>query len=115
MATGTTSNAPCSHLIGYTAVDLSRNTRTFAPVRISCKNSNNNGLSVRNNDNYKDRQPSSPALVEGPSCLFVGPIESASQETLEALYRQVRLLININSLVLIEFLFLVGDCCELIC
>ncbi|XP_073267407.1 PGR5-like protein 1A, chloroplastic isoform X2 [Populus alba] len=27
---------------------------------------------------------------EGPSCLFVGPIETASQETLEALYRQAR-------------------------
>lgn len=30
------------------------------------------------------------AKEEGPSCLFVGPIETASQETLEALYCQVR-------------------------
>ncbi|KAE8711446.1 hypothetical protein F3Y22_tig00110293pilonHSYRG00050 [Hibiscus syriacus] len=30
------------------------------------------------------------AKEEGPSCLFVGPIETASQETLEALYRQAR-------------------------
>ncbi|KAL0887208.1 hypothetical protein Bca101_011191 [Brassica carinata] len=29
---------------------------------------------------------------EGPSCIFVGPIDSARKETLEALYRQVRLL-----------------------
>ena len=28
--------------------------------------------------------------AEGPSCLYVGPIETASQEKLEALYRQVR-------------------------
>ena len=27
---------------------------------------------------------------EGPSCICVGPIETASQETLEALYSQVR-------------------------
>ncbi|XP_074320526.1 PGR5-like protein 1B, chloroplastic [Silene latifolia] len=35
-------------------------------------------------------QPSCPVLSEGPSCISVGPIESASQETLEALYRQAR-------------------------
>ncbi|KAL8504295.1 hypothetical protein ACS0TY_022871 [Phlomoides rotata] len=29
-------------------------------------------------------------LSEGPSCIFVGPIETASQETLEALFRQAR-------------------------
>ncbi|XP_015874019.2 PGR5-like protein 1A, chloroplastic [Ziziphus jujuba] len=29
-------------------------------------------------------------LVQGPSCIFVGPIETASKETLEALYRQAR-------------------------
>lgn len=27
---------------------------------------------------------------EGPSCVFVGPLETASKETLEALYRQAR-------------------------
>jgi hypothetical protein len=31
------------------------------------------------------------AAAEGPSCLFVGPIETASQEKLEALYHQVHL------------------------
>lgn len=30
------------------------------------------------------------ATAEGPSCIYVGPIETASKETLEALYRQVR-------------------------
>ncbi|XP_077238994.1 PGR5-like A protein [Tasmannia lanceolata] len=30
------------------------------------------------------------SLAEGPSCIFVGPIETASKETLEALYRQAR-------------------------
>ncbi|KAK9123962.1 hypothetical protein Sjap_013564 [Stephania japonica] len=34
---------------------------------------------------FADRSP-----AEGPSCIFVGPIESASKETLEALYRQAR-------------------------
>eukprot|EP00268_Persea_americana_P030316 TRINITY_DN2936_c0_g1_i2.p1 TRINITY_DN2936_c0_g1~~TRINITY_DN2936_c0_g1_i2.p1 ORF type:complete len:288 (+),score=36.65 TRINITY_DN2936_c0_g1_i2:2353-3216(+) len=30
------------------------------------------------------------SLCEGPSCIFVGPLESASKEVLEALYRQAR-------------------------
>ncbi|PVH61668.1 hypothetical protein PAHAL_3G090800 [Panicum hallii] len=30
------------------------------------------------------------AAAEGPSCLYVGPIETASQEKLEALYHQAR-------------------------
>uniref|UniRef100_A0A803KRW5 Uncharacterized protein n=1 Tax=Chenopodium quinoa TaxID=63459 RepID=A0A803KRW5_CHEQI len=32
-----------------------------------------------------------PVISEGPSCIFVGPVETASQETLEALYRQLKL------------------------
>ncbi|CAH1432472.1 unnamed protein product [Lactuca virosa] len=90
MATGTSANVPTPHVIGSTVVELSRNSRTLAPsplVRISCKNSSNNGLSIRSSH---IRQSSSKAFLEGPSCLFVGPIESASQETLEALYRQAR-------------------------
>ncbi|XP_021720836.1 PGR5-like protein 1B, chloroplastic [Chenopodium quinoa] len=31
-----------------------------------------------------------PVISEGPSCIFVGPVETASQETLEALYRQAK-------------------------
>ncbi|KAL9235313.1 hypothetical protein vseg_010079 [Gypsophila vaccaria] len=34
--------------------------------------------------------PPCTVLSEGPSCIFVGPVETASQETLEALYRQAR-------------------------
>lgn len=34
----------------------------------------------------------STSREEGPSCIFVGPIDSARKETLEALYRQVRFL-----------------------
>ncbi|KAJ0700489.1 putative oxidoreductase [Helianthus annuus] len=37
--------------------------------------------------NDKDRQSATQLLVEGP-CIFVGPIERASQETREAFYRQ---------------------------
>lgn len=33
-------------------------------------------------------------LAQGPHCIYVGPIESASQETLEALYDQVILFFN---------------------
>ncbi|KAL2898959.1 PGR5-like protein 1B chloroplastic [Bienertia sinuspersici] len=36
------------------------------------------------------QSPATPVVSEGPSCIFVGPIESASQETLEALYRQAK-------------------------
>ncbi|KAL5991900.1 hypothetical protein ACLOJK_012811 [Asimina triloba] len=32
----------------------------------------------------------SASLAEGPSCIFVGPLETANQELLEALYRQAR-------------------------
>ncbi|KVI11951.1 hypothetical protein Ccrd_009633 [Cynara cardunculus var. scolymus] len=60
MAAGTNANVPNPHVIGSTVVELSRNGRTLAPSQL------------------------------GPSCIFVGPIESASQETLEALYRQAR-------------------------
>ncbi|KAH7278137.1 hypothetical protein KP509_38G026000 [Ceratopteris richardii] len=31
-----------------------------------------------------------PALREGPSCVFVGPVETAQKDRLEALYRQAR-------------------------
>ncbi|KAJ9548800.1 hypothetical protein OSB04_021343 [Centaurea solstitialis] len=92
MAAGTNANVPNPHVIGSTVVELSRNSRTLPPsqlVRISCKHSSSsNGISIRSD---LDRRPASGgSLVEGPSCLFVGPIESASQETLEALYRQAR-------------------------
>ncbi|KAK3017530.1 hypothetical protein RJ639_007205 [Escallonia herrerae] len=82
MAAGATTYAS-PHVIGSTVVELSRNSRSGAPfsVRIS---SRSNGVSTRSG-----MDPPS-AVAEGPSCLFVGPIETASKETLEALYRQAR-------------------------
>ncbi|GLT70798.1 hypothetical protein SLA2020_428580 [Shorea laevis] len=76
MASTSASLAP--HVIGSTVVELSRTNRTGAPfsVRISAKT---NVGPARDN-----------ALAEGPSCIFVGPIETASKETLEALYLQAR-------------------------
>ncbi|XP_042068505.1 PGR5-like protein 1B, chloroplastic isoform X3 [Salvia splendens] len=65
------------HVIGSTVVELSRTgPRTRAP------------LSVR----ISSRSYAVPttAPYEGPSCIFVGPVETASQETLEALYCQAR-------------------------
>ncbi|KAF5802539.1 putative PGR5-like protein [Helianthus annuus] len=79
-------NVSSSHVISSTVVDLSRNSRTQM-VRISYKKTIKNGLSVRND---KDRQSAAQLLVEGPSCIFVGPIERASKETLEAFYRQAQ-------------------------
>ncbi|XWS74128.1 hypothetical protein CRYUN_Cryun02cG0188800 [Craigia yunnanensis] len=68
------------HVIVSTAVklSLSRATRTKPPfsVRVSAFSAKTQGFPT--------------AKEEGPSCLFVGPIETASQETLEALYRQAR-------------------------
>ncbi|XAR58983.1 hypothetical protein NMG60_11014588 [Bertholletia excelsa] len=84
MAAGTGTSSVPSHVIGSTVVELSRNSRTGAPfsVRISTRN---NGVSTRD-----EREPPLSSLSEGPSCIFVGPIETASKETLEALYRQAR-------------------------
>ncbi|XP_057472662.1 PGR5-like protein 1B, chloroplastic [Actinidia eriantha] len=78
MAAGA-STAVTSHVIGSTAVELYRNNRTGAPfsVRISTRS---NGVFTRDESSFS----------EGPSCIFVGPIETASKETLEALYRQAR-------------------------
>lgn len=71
---------PCyfsPHLIG------SNSSRTGArfSVRISARSS---GLSAR------AERGSLSVLDEAPSCIFVGPIETANKETLEALYRQAR-------------------------
>ncbi|XP_022732539.1 PGR5-like protein 1B, chloroplastic isoform X1 [Durio zibethinus] len=65
------------HVIGSTVVKLplSRTKPPFS-VRVS-------GFSAKT-------QGFPTAKEEGPSCIFVGPIETASQETLEALYRQAR-------------------------
>ncbi|CAK9327018.1 unnamed protein product [Citrullus colocynthis] len=75
-----TSTSFSRHLIKSTVSDLARTIRTAAPfhrVPFSTK-SPNNPLS------------SSDDLAQGPSCIFVGPLETATQETLEALYLQAR-------------------------
>ncbi|XP_055829582.1 PGR5-like protein 1B, chloroplastic isoform X2 [Solanum dulcamara] len=63
-----------------TVIELTRsNSRAGAsfPVRISARS---HGVST-----CEERE-----APLGPSCIFVGPIETASKETLEALYRQAR-------------------------
>ncbi|KAF7805448.1 PGR5-like protein 1B, chloroplastic [Senna tora] len=66
------------HVIRSTLLESTRNNRSppSFSVRIS---STANGVSATCDD-----------LAQGPYCIYVGPIESASKETLEALYRQAR-------------------------
>ncbi|KAJ4979997.1 hypothetical protein NE237_010777 [Protea cynaroides] len=56
---------------------------SLIPLRIATKS---NGVFACSNRS----SCSNFALAEGPSCIFVGPIETARKETLEALYRQAR-------------------------
>lgn len=78
-----TCNSITPQLRGSTFVELSRSGRTGAPfsVRISTKSHGNGGGGLAAAATCKNE--------EGPSCVFVGPLETASKETLEALYRQV--------------------------
>ncbi|KAG4137935.1 hypothetical protein ERO13_D07G103400v2 [Gossypium hirsutum] len=69
------------HVVGSSAVVKPPLSRTKPPpfsVRVS-------GFSASNSQGF-----TTSAKEEGPSCIFVGPVETASQETLEALYRQAR-------------------------
>ncbi|KAK9168413.1 hypothetical protein Syun_000553 [Stephania yunnanensis] len=59
---------------GVAAAHLSRSGGASFAVKVSTKSAA-----------FADRAP-----AEGPSCIFVGPIETASKETLEALYCQAR-------------------------
>lgn len=79
-----TGNSITPHVIGSTFVELSRSGRTGAPfsVRISTKSHGNGGGGFAAAATMCQNE-------EGPSCIFVGPLETASKETLEALYRQV--------------------------
>lgn len=73
------------HVIGSSVVELSRTaSRTGAPlsVRISSRSYAVPITAVAAAHDGRFR-------TEGPSCIFVGPVETASQENLEALYRQV--------------------------
>ncbi|XP_022964680.1 uncharacterized protein LOC111464688 [Cucurbita moschata] len=65
------------HLIQSTVSDLARTIRTAAPFHLP-------------RFSAKTALSSSNDLAQGPSCIFVGPIDTASQETLEALYLQAR-------------------------
>ncbi|KAJ7980842.1 PGR5-like protein 1B chloroplastic [Quillaja saponaria] len=78
MAGTSTSFTP--HLIRSTSVELSKANRTGDPfsVRISTRS---NGISPIST--FDER-------AEGPYCIYVGPVETASKETLEALYFQAR-------------------------
>ncbi|KAL9415966.1 hypothetical protein AB3S75_039206 [Citrus x aurantiifolia] len=80
-----TGNSITPHVIGSTFVELSRGGRTGAPfsVRISTKSHGNGGGGFAAAATMCKNE-------EGPSCIFVGPLETASKETLEALYRQAR-------------------------
>ncbi|KAL8531468.1 hypothetical protein ACS0TY_008166 [Phlomoides rotata] len=72
--------------IGSTVVELSRTgSRIGVPLsfRIS---SRSYAVPTTADAAAHDGRP----LTEGLSCIFVGPVETASQETLEALYRQAR-------------------------
>lgn len=71
------------HVIGAAVFELSR-TASHIGAPFSVRVSSRSHCISSSVATYVNRQPS-----EGPSCIFVGPIESASQETLEALYRQV--------------------------
>ncbi|KAM7256652.1 hypothetical protein ACFE04_012393 [Oxalis oulophora] len=56
------------HVIGHSSIlQLFKAKRIGAPFSVRCEK-----------------------VVEGPSCIYVGPVETASKETLEALYRQAR-------------------------
>ncbi|CAA3008894.1 PGR5 1B, chloroplastic isoform X1 [Olea europaea subsp. europaea] len=72
------------HVIGSTVFELSRTASYIGapfPVRVSTRSHCISSPVTA----YVTRRP-----PEGPSCIFVGPIETASQETLEALYSQAR-------------------------
>ncbi|CAI9108112.1 OLC1v1007636C2 [Oldenlandia corymbosa var. corymbosa] len=71
-----------SKTTSYSPVENSRSSLSRAGARCSVVRYSSLRSSV------EDFRPLPP--VEGPSCIFVGPIESASKETLEALYRQAR-------------------------
>lgn len=76
------------HVIGSTVFELSRTASYIGapfPVRVSTRSHCISSPVTA----YVTRRP-----PEGPSCIFVGPIETASQETLEALYSQVSRICN---------------------
>lgn len=103
-----TSSSVVPHVTGSAAVELSRaGSRTGAPlcIRLSSRSYAvpTAAYAAAHDGRYR---------IEGPSCLFVGPVETASQETLEALYCQVSWLIlcslaNFDYSLLISFFVVV--------
>ncbi|KAK6163187.1 hypothetical protein DH2020_000051 [Rehmannia glutinosa] len=72
------------HVIGSTVIELSRTGGASLSVRKSSRSYAVTAAAAAAAHNGRH-------LVEGPSCIFVGPVETAKQETLEALYRQLKL------------------------
>ncbi|KAL3625864.1 hypothetical protein CASFOL_030393 [Castilleja foliolosa] len=70
----------CSPVTPHVTGSYRTGSRTGAPFSV-CMSSRSRASAAAHNGRH---------LVEGPSCIFVGPVETASQETLEALYRQAR-------------------------
>lgn len=77
MAGTSTSFSP--HLIKSTVSNLTRTIRAVTPFHLVLFSTKTPNSPLSSSDN----------LAQGPSCIFVGPIETATQETLEALYLQV--------------------------
>lgn len=94
MAGASSSTAP--QLIG------SRTTRLFATSRAAGApflvqvSANGNGAAACSVNEL--------GLAQGPSCIYVGPIETASKETLEALYSQVSFDFSLSISVIFLFL-----------
>uniref|UniRef100_A0A9I9DLX2 PGR5-like protein 1B, chloroplastic n=1 Tax=Cucumis melo TaxID=3656 RepID=A0A9I9DLX2_CUCME len=78
MAGTSTSFSP--HLIKSTVSNLTRTIRAVTPFHLVLFSTKTPNSPLSSSDN----------LAQGPSCIFVGPIETATQETLEALYLQAR-------------------------
>ncbi|KAL1345317.1 hypothetical protein HN51_019081 [Arachis hypogaea] len=81
-----TSTSFAANAVRSTAVELSRTTRC---------NSRRSLLSLAGISSSKSRGGSVSAITcdehpRGPYCIYVGPIDTASKETLEALYSQAR-------------------------
>ncbi|ERN07916.1 hypothetical protein AMTR_s00012p00238290 [Amborella trichopoda] len=84
---------PCNNLLAINASTIPSPLPSSSSMEI-CRSSflfvtTSYHLKLRKNGVITCRSKKS-ALVEGPSCVFVGPIETASVDRLEALYQQAR-------------------------
>ncbi|XP_047337987.1 PGR5-like protein 1B, chloroplastic [Impatiens glandulifera] len=85
-------NSISLNTFGKTSVEHSRTNRTGPSlfVRISFFSSSSSYGNASIARHGRPSPPHASLAAEGPSCVFVGPIETASQETLEALYCQAQ-------------------------